>query len=324
MFSYEKSSFYRFFFIYTIVFLLLFSALASLYYYKESKRYFQEKKTSHKITYLECVRLHEMLKDTHECQMQAIDIRQKIKTIYEEIFIALLLTLVITLPLGYFLARLSLKPMRDSVERMDGFINGIIHDINTPLSVIKINAQSMSKRIQDPKLQEKSERIIQGVDQIEALEEMLLFSLKLDSYALSISRFDLADELQKRLHFYKAIRSNITLSLQSEICFINADCAALMRLVDNIVSNAMKYSRSNSKVNIQLKGKILLVEDFGIGIKRPKEVFQKYYREAENIQGIGIGLYIVAQIAKMHKLEIKVESEVNKGTRFYFSVENLS
>jgi signal transduction histidine kinase len=68
------------------------------------------------------------------------------------------------------------------------------------------------------------------------------------------------------------------------------------------------------------------VQDFGIGISKEdqKKVFERFYRSAEykskNISGFGLGLYICSEIIKAHKGKIGVESTLNKGSTFYFSL----
>ncbi len=323
--SYEKNSFLRFFFIYIITLVLLFSAIASLYFYKEQNRYFQEQKLKNKLEFVECKRLHRFLSNSKDCVMKPIVLDDKIEIIFKEIFIAFLFSLAFIIPFSYFLTRISLKPMRDSILMMDSFINGIVHDINTPLSVVKMNAQSVARRIDNPKLKEKSLRIVQGVEQIESLEEQLLFSLRVGQYKLQRERFDLAEVLNKRRDYWRDIRPNIVVNVEVQPLMIDADRSAILRAVDNIVNNAIKYSESRSEVNVVLKGDKLEIIDNGVGIKKPKEVFTKYYRESIDTKGIGIGigLYIVAQIIKLHDISIDVKSKLGEGSRFCIDLKNV-
>jgi two-component system OmpR family sensor kinase len=322
--SYEKHSFFRFFFIYISVLLLLFIALSSLYYFKERQRYFQEQKVTNKIEFSECTHLKRLLKDAPECMMRPIDITQKIKLIYREIFYAFLLSLLLILPFGYFLARLSLKPMQEAMVAMDSFINGIVHDINTPLSVIQMNAQSINKSIKDKKLEVKSLRLLQGVQQIKELEEQLLFSIKVGQYVLQKSLFDLGEVLHERVVYYNNIRQSISINVENIKYIVYADRTALLRMIDNIVINAIKYSNAKKEVLISLEENTLYIKDQGIGIKNPKKVFDKYYREAKNNTGIGLGLFIVAKVAQLHNINITIESQLQEGTKFSLNLKEIS
>ena len=247
-----------------------------------------------------------------------------VNRIYEDILYAFLISLLLILSAAYFLAKLSLRPMRESVKSMDSFINGIVHDINTPLSVIRMNAQSISKNIKEDKLQRKVTRLLQGIEQVESLEEQLLFSLKVGQYQLKKERFDLGSVLQEREHYYNALRTSVTLHVNASSYEVFGDKSALLRMIDNIVLNAIKYSHPNSEVEISLKDNSLKIRDNGMGIKHPKKVFAKYYREASDTKGIGLGLFIVAKVAQLHEIDIKVESALNKGTSFNLSLNNIS
>jgi len=307
-----------------MVLLLLFAALASLYYYKEHRRYYQEQKVRHKITFSECRHLKKMLPSAAECHMQPVVIDKEIQTVYREIFYALLVALALILPFGYFLAYLSIRPMRESVAAMDGFINGIVHDINTPLSVIRMNAQGIGRVVSDNKLKAKASRLLQGVEQIESLEEQLLFSVKVGRYELQKEHFDIALLLQEREHYWGSLRSSVKVGVKASKFNVHADKAALLRMIDNIVLNAIKYSSAGQKVKIVLESGLLSVHDRGAGIKHPKKVFNKYYREALHSKGIGLGLYIVAKVAILHGLNIDIDSELGSGTTFSIDLSPVS
>ncbi len=321
--SYEKHSFFRFFLIFTVAALALFLTLSLLYYYKERNRYFQEQKIENKLAFAECQHLNKLFPDRAPCQMKPITIDKELSLIYRDIAVALLIWLIMMLPLGYYLARLSLRPIRQSVETMDSFINGIVHDINTPLSIIRLNAQSTLKHLYDEKLIAKHERIMQGVDHIEALEEQMLFMLKIRHYRLQYTSFDLYELLQQRLSYWNDVRHTVTLTLVAESTPIHADKDALIRLLDNIVGNAIKYSPSNATVEITCKSSQLTIKDNGPGIQNPHEVFEKYYRESTESKGLGLGLYIVKEIASLHRLTIHIDSCINEGTTFRIPLEPI-
>lgn len=321
--SYERHSFLRFFFIYSLALVLLFSALASLYFYKEHYRYFQEQKVRNKIKFSECRHLKKLLPSAPECRMEAVVVDDKIPIILKDIAAAFVVALFLILPFGYFLARLSLRPMRDAVSAMDGFINGIVHDINTPLSVIRMNAQSLNKVIESEKFQRKNIRVLQGVAQIESLEEQLLFSLKVGQYILHKQVFDLAAVLHEREGYWNTLRPGISVNVEAEPLRIDADRTAMIRMIDNIVGNAIKYSLAKGDVLIKLNNQRLEIIDNGPGIKRPKEVFKKYYREGHDSKGVGIGLYVVAEIARLHHLKIQIYSKLGKGSRFEIDMKPI-
>ena len=302
---------------------MLFLALSSLYYFKEHSRLFQEEKVKNRLIFSECKRINAILKSKEKCEMPFIGEIDGLRDTYNEILIAFFIMLIFTLPTTYFLALISLRPMRDSIETIDNFINGIVHDINTPISVIKLNAQSIHSQLENEKHKEKNSRILQGIKNIESLEEQLLFSLKSDMYELKGSIFDISKILKERLTFYNDIRNSVKVKLDLTPQNIKADSSIFIRMIDNIVLNAIKFSHSKSEVHVILKNSILIVEDFGVGIKNPKKIFMKYYRENNNIKGLGLGLFIVKSVADLHKIDIKIESKENQGTRFIINLKNI-
>jgi len=303
--------------------MLLFLALSALYYYKERSRLFQEEKVKNRLIYSECMHMSKIMKMDQECKMPIIEDIKALENTWFEIVVAFFIVLLLILPAAYFLSMISLRPMHDSIETIDSFINGIVHDINTPLSVIKLNAQSIHAHLENEKEREKSNRIFQGVEDIESLEEQLLFSLKSDKYVLKRSTLDISALLQSRLSFYNDVRDSVSVELSASSLNIKADSSIFIRMIDNIILNAIKFSHRDSKVLISIKDTILTIEDFGNGIKNRKKVFMKYYREDGARKGLGLGLYIVKSVADLHNIEIELESQIGVGSRFIIDLKSI-
>jgi len=267
--------------------------------------------------------MNKIMKIDKECKMPIIEDIKALEYTRLEIIVAFFIMLLLILPAAYFLSMISLRPMRDSIETIDSFINGIVHDINTPLSVIKLNAQSINSHLENDKAREKSSRIFQGIEDIEKLEEQLLFSLKSDRYILNESELNISEVLKSRLSFYNDVRDSVDVVFNATNLNIKADNSIFMRMVDNIVLNAIKFSHRDSKVLISIKDTILTIEDFGTGIKNRKKVFTKYYREDGTKKGLGLGLYIVKSVADLHNIEIVLESQIGVGSRFIIDLKSI-
>jgi signal transduction histidine kinase len=120
----------------------------------------------------------------------------------------------------------------------------------------------------------------------------------------------------------------------SDEIFINADEEAIERAVTNLITNAIKYSSSESKTTIvvkKLNGSAgVEVRDNGRGISNQdlKNIFEPFKRlktvETKKIEGTGLGLAIVKHIMDAHNGRIEVESEIGKGSKFtlWFSLAN--
>jgi signal transduction histidine kinase len=92
-----------------------------------------------------------------------------------------------------------------------------------------------------------------------------------------------------------------------------------MRLIDNNLSNAVKYSQAGSRINVTLEGNRLSFHTKGDLIKEKKKVFNKYVRENMTVGGYGLGLNIVQEISKLYNIKIELVSEEEKGTIFTYT-----
>lgn len=107
-------------------------------------------------------------------------------------------------------------------------------------------------------------------------------------------------------------------------CFYCIDKESFNRIVNNLISNAIKYTKAQGKVFVQLKDNVLMVQDNGVGIpkKNLSKIFERFYRESDVVGGFGIGLHIVASICKKYHIKIEIDSKINEGTTFKLKFEN--
>jgi signal transduction histidine kinase len=108
---------------------------------------------------------------------------------------------------------------------------------------------------------------------------------------------------------------DIGFELDVEGTTVVADPKIFARILDNLLSNAAKYSDKGSRVRVRFarRDKKLVIEDSGRGIRRPEKVFERFYKEGET--GHGIGMHIVKKLCDSLGVKIEVESEPGRGTR---------
>ncbi|MDQ7043299.1 MAG: HAMP domain-containing sensor histidine kinase [Sulfurimonas sp.] len=237
------------------------------------------------------------------------DYEQDILSIQKDLALKLFIVLVIIILLSIVFSFYTLSPLRNALKMTEEFIKDILHDFNTPLSTLRLNLSMLKTEIGENK---KISRIENTVQNILNLQSNLRSYLS--NHALQKERFDIKEFLQERVSLleknYKQVR--FILEVSSVQVELNRD--SFGRIVDNILSNAAKYNKQNGEVKIVLEDNKLIISDTGKGIKNPKRVFERFYKEQD--RGIGIGLHIVKKLCDEMGIEISVESEVGKGSIF--------
>ena len=99
--------------------------------------------------------------------------------------------------------------------------------------------------------------------------------------------------------------------------YFNADKQKIERLIDNILSNAIKYTNKKTIINIILTSSILSITDEGKGMSEDEisKIFQRYKRFDKTQGGFGIGYSIIKSIIDEYNIKIKIQSQINKGTK---------
>ena len=241
------------------------------------------------------------------------------------IVVALLLSSIFVGFIAYFLSKILLKPVREKILHMDNFIKDSAHELNTPISVL-VTSVSMLRKGKKPEKMMKY--ILSSSKQISQIYNDIHFSA-FDSMHESIEeKFRLDELILESVEYFNdiSITKNISIEANLENCTILMDKTKTQKLVNNLISNSIKYSNANSKVIVSLKDAIFQVQDFGIGIseKDQVEIFKRYKR-GNNIEGgFGIGLDIVKRICKDYNLSIELESQINEGSIFSIDFNKIT
>ena len=231
-----------------------------------------------------------------------------------------LFSFILLLFVGYFIAKLFLKPMRESIQMLDRFIKDTTHELNTPIAAILSNIQMINKDNIDEKLAKKINRIEIGAKTISNIYEDLTFVSLNNQIISNNEKLYFSQILNQRVDFFKSIASSkkieFILDIKDDI-FIVCDVKKLSKLIDNILSNAIKYNKFQGFIKVTLKDKILIIEDSGKGMSKDNlsNLFTRYKRFDKSVGGFGIGLNIVSLIANEYDFEIDVISKIDVGTR---------
>ncbi len=226
--------------------------------------------------------------------------------------------------IGYLLSLILLKPIRKRVLDMDKFIKDSAHELNTPITVL-LSSVSMLKNGKNPEKMMKY--ISSSSKQISQIYNDIQFATFNEFKNNHIITFDLRDLLVESIDFFTdiAVLKNIEIIQKLDTCIVKMDKTKAQRVLNNLISNAIKYSKKDSKINIELNNSILMVEDFGIGIKEDeiKEIFLRYKRGQNSEGGFGIGLDIVKTICQEYNLVLNLESKEKIGSKFFIDFSNV-
>ncbi len=214
-------------------------------------------------------------------------------------------------------------------QKQSDIISAISHEFKNPIAAITGYAQTIREdRDLNPQIREKFlDKILSNAHKISDMIDRLSMAIKLenDTSIPQMKNFGLDKlivEVVENLQQKYPEREIVT---KLEAVQVRADRTMFDNLLTNLIENALKYSED--EVEITLDQERLSVKDHGVGI--PKEqidhITQKFFR-VDNLSwdnSIGVGLYISKYVLKLHNIDLKIESEVGKGSHFWFTVSAL-
>ena len=221
--------------------------------------------------------------------------------------------------LGYFLGRLFIAPMRESVEQMNRFIEDTTHELNTPISTILTNIEMIEALDKGHDVRDELGRIAIASRTLSRIYDDLSFLSLKHPYHRQIAEVDMGDLVRERIDYFRMMMEAKQLKVTREIAdgvVVPIDPNDAMRLVDNLLSNAIKYNRTGGEIHVTLTRQQLIVRDTGVGIPEEKiaTIHERFRRANTSEGGFGIGLDIVHQVVEYYGFGFSVHSEVDVGT----------
>ncbi|MGL6184055.1 MAG: sensor histidine kinase [Clostridium chrysemydis] len=227
---------------------------------------------------------------------------------------------------------LTLKRLEDEKLYLKDYLADISHQLKTPLASLFMFNDLLSENENMP-LEQKRLFLDKGEEQLERMDWLIQNLLKAGRLEANVIEFNKRSEsLNKILYriensfrdLAKAKDISINIYLKEEV-YLVCDDKWLEEALSNIVKNCIEYTRPNGYINLdvietKLQTKII-IEDNGIGIEKENinKIFNRFYKgdnKEVNPKSIGIGLYLTKNILKNMGGEIKVFSEVSKGSKF--------
>jgi len=240
---------------------------------------------------------------------------KSLKKIQVDIITLFLIVYSVLALIGFFLAKLLIKPIKDEREKLNNFIRDTTHELNTPISAILMSSEN------DELTKKQIKRIQLAANKIsEIYKDLTYVFLEDNSEKEDFKNINLKEIIISQLKYFEALaeRKKISISTSLEDTNYFIDENDFIRLFNNMLSNAVKYNKMKGSIFIELKNNTLTIKDTGIGIEEKKinDIFNRYFRATSQSGGFGIGLNIVKNITTQYNIDIQVDSKVNEGTTF--------
>lgn len=227
---------------------------------------------------------------------------------------------------------------KDAVAQMrKEFSANVSHELKTPLTSISGYAEIMKSGLVKPEdMAGFSERIYKEASRLITLVEDIIKLSKLDEERVEIEKeevdlYELTREVCSRLSL-QAEKMKVRIEVTGESVIYNGVRPVLQEMIYNICANGIKYNKQGGKLEVwvgnTLSGKKVIVRDTGIGIPEEdiERIFERFYRvdksHSKQSGGTGLGLSIVKHGAMLHQAEVRVESELGKGTKMEIIFKN--
>ena len=214
------------------------------------------------------------------------------------------------------------KELSDLVESQKQFLKNSVHEINTPLAIIRTNIDLLKMKIPENKY---ITNIESGSKTIQYIYDDLSYLIKKDRVLYEKEYLEFSEILKNRLEFFEEIVKSNSLYFIKNIeddVYLKFNSVELQRIIDNNISNAVKYSFSKSAIHI----KLYYINDNEIEfsvttnskiIEDTNKIFEDFYRENKARGGFGLGLKIVKEICDKNLVTIEILSD-KKETKFSY------
>lgn len=246
-------------------------------------------------------------------------IRTKQKKSLEDLKWDFLYLLLLSLPFSilfyiiwYFFVGRNLKPIKENIKNLQNFTWNINHEFKTPISEILSSLELSEKSW---KYKEAVKQSIESAKKINNILNSLMWLMNINTYSYKKEKIDTIPFLKDIIKSYnnqcKSKNINIIFQTETPQYITKLDKQHLHICFSNILSNAIKYSHKKSDIEVIIKWNIIEIKDSGqwIDKKNLNKIFDRYFRESYNKNGLWVGLSLVKKICDTNKWEIKIDSK---------------
>lgn len=233
------------------------------------------------------------------------------------------------------------EELKESDRLKDELVQNVSHELRTPLTFVKGYVDLLmdgDKGLLTPEQQEYLQIVSDKTDEITRIIEDIITLQRIDSGNLQLEPMSMADLLQTAVTNHRLVADKKGLSIVCSILpeqkgHVRIDKGRMNQVLDNLIGNAFKFSPDGGTIRLSMIEKenevLVSVVDEGIGMPAEKHqrIFERFYQidgsSRRRFGGTGIGLAIVKRIIDAHEGKIWVESELNKGSSFFFTLPSV-
>ncbi|MDF1883456.1 HAMP domain-containing histidine kinase [Sulfurimonas sp. SAG-AH-194-C21] len=234
----------------------------------------------------------------------------KNRVAYTVIFTALFIIII-----SVFLSYMFLKPIKDKMEEIEQFVKDTTHELNTPITALMMSTSRLkSKKTYDEKI---NKNISISTKQLYEIYSSLSFlSFDNQKEQAKLLRFDTIVETSVAYFSELLEKKKIMIVVNLKQCTLKISPTKAKMLINNLLSNSIKYSKPNTTITITLTQNMFSIKDEGIGIAQDKldDIFTRFVRANSYAGGFGVGLNIVESIVSEYNYKIDIDSKENVGT----------
>lgn len=217
---------------------------------------------------------------------------------------------------GIFISKLATDPLVEYIKNLQILSKETLHELNLPISTIKTNSQMIKKTLNDAKSIKRISRIESACLMLEQRYSELDYMIKTQTEQKIQESFNLSDLIKNRIDFLRPLYPQVHFHLDLEPTNITNDKIGLSKVIDNIIDNAVKYSKNNDNIDIKLHSNELYIQDYGCGMDEVEllHIFDTYYQSDDSMQGFGIGLSLVKRFCDKNTVHLSIKSKLENGT----------
>ncbi|QSZ40754.1 sensor histidine kinase [Sulfurimonas aquatica] len=247
--------------------------------------------------------------------VQSSQCNENIKVLKNRVAYAVIITAIFIIIISVVMSYIFLIPLRDKMKEIEEFVKDTTHELNTPITALMMSTSRLkNKQVYDEKT---INNISISTKQLYDIYSSLSF-LSFDNSSEKEESIDFCHVVKEDINYLRELldKKQITVVEDLQECPINITKTKAKMLINNLLSNSIKYSTPKSTIYLYCSENSFSIKDEGIGIAKDKlkDIFKRFVRANSYAGGFGIGLNIVQSIAAEYNYQVKIDSTEGKGT----------